>query len=301
MVLYDYIVNYFEVSVLTITSILSFFLSLKTTKYVIHKLFSFSSFDYGGTTMKKDEYIDKYYQDWCTLSDDDLYKDEEKKYLKELYVQDETPRGTIIMSYDVDDNMFYYWTNRKDSILYPTLDTVAQKYAIAYHCKHIYNDYYVDDFEVSDTSDSESDVESEGEHTNKCQGQDESENKRESQEDKQEHSLFAKFKSYNKSNTNPSTKTHIREDKYYTSVKQNNENNKNNENNENKEKNNTNHIIKNKFHYKGTLDDWMEMTTPIKKYKVEPKEVDYVTFKLNQENEKKMKIEQMETIKTKTD
>lgn len=77
----------------------------------------------------------------------DEYDNLEDKELTENYVKDlalntiteTTPRGDVLMYYDVDLESFVYYSKTKE-IPYKYLETVARKYVINYDCKNIYVD-----------------------------------------------------------------------------------------------------------------------------------------------------------------
>lgn len=59
--------------------------------------------------------------------------EEHKKYKR---VEEETPEGKVIMTYDEPTNTFFYWSDK--SIAYRYLEVVARKYVVVYDCKDIY-------------------------------------------------------------------------------------------------------------------------------------------------------------------
>ena len=61
--------------------------------------------------------------------------------LKELindYNTVDTPKGTVIMCYDVVNESFNYWSNNKDNISYSILDAVARQYSVVKGYKRIF-------------------------------------------------------------------------------------------------------------------------------------------------------------------
>ena len=51
-------------------------------------------------------------------------------------VEEETPDGVVIMTYDEPTNTFLYWSDNR--IAYKYLEVVARKYVIVYDCKENY-------------------------------------------------------------------------------------------------------------------------------------------------------------------
>jgi hypothetical protein len=82
-----------------------------------------------------DNYENKYYEKYEALDNIKLSKDELIS-LKNNIVLENSPRGTIIMYYDNDTEVFDYYADSKD-IPYLYLEAVARKYAISFNCKCI--------------------------------------------------------------------------------------------------------------------------------------------------------------------
>lgn len=270
------------------------------TKYLVTHLFSFCSDETSLLETKSnksvDDYVDKYYEDWKTMTDDTSIPMEERDKLKELYITEDTPRGKIVMCYDNNDDMYYYWTDRKDNVLYTTLDTVAQKYALTYHCKDIYHDSRHIDTQNEDEDEDEEDydeiteTESETESENETHEQSDNETQEENDNETtkevvEERSVFAKFKSYNHSRPMDLNNKRFEKNKTDNDDNTDNDNTDNTDNDTKNENNKTDTIVKNRFHYRGTLYDWEGMIKPRVIYKSEPKNIDYATFKSKCENE----------------
>ena len=51
-------------------------------------------------------------------------------------VEETTPEGKVILSYDESSNTFLYWAQKP--IAYKYLEVVARKYVIVYDCKEVY-------------------------------------------------------------------------------------------------------------------------------------------------------------------
>ena len=56
--------------------------------------------------------------------------------LIEKEVEEMTPEGKVILSYDESSNTFLYWAQKP--IAYKYLEVVARKYVIVYDCKEVY-------------------------------------------------------------------------------------------------------------------------------------------------------------------
>ena len=138
-----------------------------------------------------EEYKKKYMEEFSILEEKDHNKDFFNE-LKEKFIHEETPMGDIIMTYNIDYHSFWYYADRK-SIPYGILDAVARKLAIENDCKSICINY-VEEYEKA----KEKFIEEE-----------------DKEEDKEEHkgnkikSVFATFKSYNKTKKEESKKKYI--------------------------------------------------------------------------------------------
>lgn len=84
------------------------------------------------TDTQEEKYEDKYLNKFEQLS-----MDKNRVSFQNNYVFEMTPLGNVIMSYDSDDNVFNYYSDRP--ITNTILETVAQKYVIQYSCKYIYH------------------------------------------------------------------------------------------------------------------------------------------------------------------
>ena len=57
-------------------------------------------------------------------------------HLIQKEVEEMTPEGKVILSYDESSNTFLYWAQKP--IAYKYLEVVARKYVIVYDCKEVY-------------------------------------------------------------------------------------------------------------------------------------------------------------------
>ena len=119
----------------------------------------------------EDKYEDKYLEEYNNLQDRSI-NDE-----KTFFVEENTPRGIIKMDYDINNNSFIYFSDRKD-IPYKYLETVGRLFVIKNNCKSIYIDYNV---EINKEKQEETQINEQREPRN---------------------NVFAKFKNYNKLTTN---------------------------------------------------------------------------------------------------
>merc|ERR1712086_160226 len=81
------------------------------------------------------EYKKKYYDELSLLENRD-YSDEELKQLTNKILKEDTSYGVVHMFYNVDNETFNYYCDDKN-ISYIFLDAIARKYAITYDCKCI--------------------------------------------------------------------------------------------------------------------------------------------------------------------
>jgi len=65
---------------------------------------------------------------------------EDVDHLMHKRVEETTPDGKIILTYDEGSNTFLYWSQKP--IAYRYLEVVARKYVIVYNCKHLYINMY---------------------------------------------------------------------------------------------------------------------------------------------------------------
>jgi len=85
------------------------------------------------------KYQEKYCDELSRLDNKDI-SDEELKKLSKLQVNEETPFGNIIMSYNPNAESFWYYTDARN-VPFKTLDAVARCFAVTYDCKQICVNY----------------------------------------------------------------------------------------------------------------------------------------------------------------
>lgn len=156
--------------------------------------------DYEDEANEEDlDYEERYYDEFKNLSIREL-TDDDLTQLKNKYVQELTPGGEVIMTYNKDTESYHYWCNNR-SIRYLTLDAVAHKFAIVHNSKAVCVDYN-EEYEkarqaiidkrnkIMERNNAEKHV-AEAEHE---QAESSGEN---SEQEKEPKSVFATFKSYN--------------------------------------------------------------------------------------------------------
>lgn len=86
-----------------------------------------------------EDYCFKFFDELENLPEREIEKEElEELRLKTL--EEETPEGKIIMSYNSDTESFWYYAE-STTIPYSSLDAVARLYAVTYNCKSICVNY----------------------------------------------------------------------------------------------------------------------------------------------------------------
>lgn len=198
------------------------------------------------------DYEEKYYEEFVELSADELSQDEIAS-LKEKYVQELTPGGEVIMTYNNETESYHYWCNNR-SIRFLTLDAVAQKFAIDHKCKMICVDYNAE-YEKAKQNIIEKrkkrleKIEAEAEkETTRTESEAEAETEAEAEKPK---SIFASFKSYNtthKSNDEQGRQSILPEKT-------------------------------NRFSYRGKISEWIELREKMQEKDNTVKKIDFSTFK----------------------
>jgi hypothetical protein len=91
----------------------------------------------------EDEIEDVPYEDKYGLEEDvsgnvsDVEELEKKREISNCYVAENTPKGYVLMKYDVDYESFTYWSS-SETIPYKYLETVARKYVKTIDDKELY-------------------------------------------------------------------------------------------------------------------------------------------------------------------
>lgn len=223
---------------------------------------------------EEEEYFNKYFDELTDLDERELTPIELEN-LRLNVLEEETPEGKVIMTYNSDIESFCYYADSK-TIAYRTLDTAARLFTITYNCKNICVNYK-EEFEKGKEQ-----VVSQKEKDNITKAEEESEAENKTIQQPTEKPIFAKFKSYN-TTTKPNNVS--------TNTQKNTKNNSNNSNNSNKKY----YIMTekaNKFRYKGTLEDFLKSPSSSShntdmnntETNITPK-MDYATFKANYVNQ----------------
>lgn len=71
--------------------------------------------------------------------DSEIQLEEAKKDFSQLFIEEETPRGTVGLRFNAYTDSFWWWSNTKD-MPYKYLETVSRKYVIDNDCLDIYVD-----------------------------------------------------------------------------------------------------------------------------------------------------------------
>jgi len=87
---------------------------------------------------KNDELFDnQYLEEWNEMEESEINTEKLKELINDYNTVD-TPKGTVIMCYDVVNESFNYWSNNKDNISYSILDAVARQYSVVKGYKRIF-------------------------------------------------------------------------------------------------------------------------------------------------------------------
>jgi hypothetical protein len=192
-------------------------------------------------------YESQYFDQLEEMPDKELTSEELKSIGSHRLIE-ETPKGTINMGYNVDNDTFEYYTDKFSDISYEILDTVARLFTITFQCKQICINYR------KEIEEGENKMLSEIEYDNMIK-----EKEADSKEKEKERSVFAKFKTYNKKNGNNVAK------KYYIITEK-----------------------SNKFKFKGKLADYEKLIKKESQEESNKnvKQISYADFKKLQEDMK---------------
>lgn len=81
------------------------------------------------------EFLIKYLDEYNDLEERDI-ENEELTTFKDLYLEEKTPKGVIIMCYNKSTGAFEYFSDSKD-LPYSYLEVIACSYVIKYRCKEL--------------------------------------------------------------------------------------------------------------------------------------------------------------------
>jgi len=173
------------------------------------------------------------------LTDRALTPEDLKQAISGQYLTEETPKGVVVMSYNVDSGSFEYYTDKFGDMSYETLDTVARMFTVIYDCKQICVNYRaeVENGKTKMLSDIEYDKLI-------------AENREKNIKEQEQRSVFASFKSYNKKTGNNVSK------KYFVITEN-----------------------ANRFKYKGKLSDYQKILNKPKADEITSQKISYADYK----------------------
>ena len=144
-------------------------------------------------------YPDKYLEKFKSMPFDNESLDVES--LKNSIVVEHTPLGNVAMHYDIKREAFVYYS---DSVMpYRSLEVVARKYVITFHCKRVFIDME-DEINKAKTKIEEQKNAKKLEEEQAQQAQAENQ-ALELKEEPKKKNVFANFKTYNKNTTKDSS------------------------------------------------------------------------------------------------
>ena len=83
------------------------------------------------------EYLDEFYQ----MEETEL-STEYLKSLKNKFIKQDTPRGSVLINYDYKNDSFNYCCKTSNEIPFEYLDVVSRIYVVKYNCKKLYTNKY---------------------------------------------------------------------------------------------------------------------------------------------------------------
>jgi hypothetical protein len=122
------------------------------------------------------------------------------------YVKEQTPKGSVYMFYNKENESFWYYADTKD-ISYKYLDTVARRFCIEFDCKSFY---------VNTLKEYKKGVKKMKEQikSDKVKKEEEEKEEEREKEEEEEKNVFAKFKHYNQQGNRVGSRTNVTK-KYY--------------------------------------------------------------------------------------
>jgi len=213
---------------------------------------------------------DKYYQELIDLPERVLTK-EELKNLRLNVIEEELPNGKVIMTYNSDNETFWYYSDYK-SVSYLVLDKISRLFAITYNCKTICINYKKELEKAQQKYDEKMGCQKELEEKEKTE--------QEKETNPKEKSVFASFKKYNTNDKNNNVNANNNGGSANKGTNNKGTNNKGTNN-----KGTINNIIpekSNRFNYKGSLQDYIKYNNSNNIYNHNSDgivKLDYATFK----------------------
>lgn len=144
-------------------------------------------------------YHDKYMETFLSMENMEI-SDERKKQLVHCFILEHTPVGNVMLRYKAENNAFVYYADH--IIPYRFLEAVARKYAITYHCRSLVAETKMVKHEPEGKKDDGMKEEPKEEQKEEGEGAKEESDvniKETEKKEPEKKSVFAKFKSYNKS------------------------------------------------------------------------------------------------------
>ena len=176
------------------------------------------------------------------MSKEDVIKTETEENIARGVVEEETPQGKIIMTFDNDTNNYLYYGVK--SIPYKHLETVARKYVIIFDCKDKYVNIFRELYNAWELVENKKELDKK---------------KEEEGDDSKSTSVFASLKTYNsgvKEEVGADKSSKAESQKKYAVVNE----------------------KANQYSYKGSCEDYFES---LKEKKVTTKNISWAEFKAN--------------------
>lgn len=139
---YPMLLSFYESNYFLINSLLSTLFTI----FLINKYFSKKD-KVRDFTIKLDTYLDKGSDEFKKLSKKELSENQLKE-LKNNSIQEITPSGNVILSYDYDLSAFIYYAD--EDIPYKYLEVVSRLFVNKYDCINLYIDYREELFKARD-------------------------------------------------------------------------------------------------------------------------------------------------------
>lgn len=90
---------------------------------------------YGYDSDDEEYFNSKFLKEYLEMQSDT--EDDEKKYdVKDKVVSDQSPKGLVILGYDLENKYFYYYSDYKN-IDYSYLEVIARKFVVTNNCKNL--------------------------------------------------------------------------------------------------------------------------------------------------------------------
>lgn len=137
------LLSFYESNYFLINSLLSTLFTI----FLINKYFRKKKSKLNNFTIKLDTYLDKGSDEFKNITKKEL-SETQLKELKNNSIQEVTPSGNIILSYDFDLSAFIYYAD--EDIPYKYLEVVSRLFVNKYDCTNLYIDYKEELFKARD-------------------------------------------------------------------------------------------------------------------------------------------------------